>query len=651
MISYRYLTFALCAVYSAHAAAYAPAAVVTVPWTPNVSTGVGVPGGIPARSTIYTTITTTGDSTDRRSAIEAAVSACPTGQTVLLGAGTFYVSSLNFGQYDDVGNGRYAIGGKTLRGSGSSTILRLTGSSGISAVGGVFDGGQSGTVSGSPVKGDTTLTVSNTAGLSVGRVVKLITENDDTLPVLHVNGYLNVKTQTVWVTAVNTGAGTVTFQPALYQTPTKRDGGAALAMTWASQTASATLVDAGFEDFVIENTYGSATKLMRLSGAQGCWVKNVRLNGVLNYGLDVSEAVQCEVRGCWIGESRDENWYTANHGGLIMGDASACLIEDNILLKHLPLIESQNGPISGNVFAYNFGLQYGNTASFSNHGAGNHCNLWEGNCTTGITQDGYYGSADGDVIYRNDLHGIVLGSVTPHWPVSLYRFSRRWEVVGNQLGRSGTTLAVHMGGKTAFNSFTSGTANNYTGDPHIDLSLTGTATRIADNSYTVAMDTTTGQLNLIESNQWPIYMRWSTTSVRNWLSVTNIASLVVSLGDNGSNNSFGDVASTGTAVRLWPGANGFQEDDLAVAHTTTLLGNYYFKDGEIPAGQALGSTTLPDSLFRSSAPSFFSGYTWPPYSPTSPVTSYGQIPAGARYIASPGSLIVGTLTATRINSP
>jgi hypothetical protein len=49
-------------------------------------------GGIPSRSTVYTTITSTNDTTDRKATIQAALDACPSGQVVVLGTGEFYIS-------------------------------------------------------------------------------------------------------------------------------------------------------------------------------------------------------------------------------------------------------------------------------------------------------------------------------------------------------------------------------------------------------------------------------------------------------------------------------------------------------------------------------------------------------------------------------
>ena len=625
---------------------YSPGAAAAIDWTPNVNSGVGVPGGITHRETVYQTITSTGDTTDRTLAIKIALSNCPSGQVVLLGAGTFYVSTsfscANTTIYyqDHYGDDNFieyvGIGGKTLRGSGSNpatgTVIKYTGSASIGINGGQFTSdGPGGDVTGSPTKGDTTLSITNAGSAVVGRIMVLATENDETLPVVSTRGYNFIKAQYVTITAVNSGAGTVTFQPALYQTPVKRTGGA-LAMAWGMSHGRDPVAGFGLEDLCIDNTDGSGATNFVLSGTRASWMRNVRAKGINRYGLGFDTATQCEMRQCWVDQNTRGDWTGSSHAGVPLSNASALLIEDNVILPNFPVIESQNGVISGSVIAYNFGLQAINNVCFSSHSTGDHCNLWEGNSTTNITQDGYFGGTSDNVVYRNDLHGVVLGSGVPHWPIQVNRFGRRWEVVGNQLGRSGTTLDYEFGRPNAFNGYSSGNANNWTGDPHIDLSLTGTATRIADNSYTVAMDTTVGGLI---NQTWPVTMRWGTygASFRTWLAVTSSPSgLTVALGDNGANNSWGSVATTGTTVRLWPGENdGFQEWDDAVEYSAVILGNYAYKDGAIDV--SLGSTTLPNSLFRSSAPSFMSGYNWPPYGPTSPDPRYDAIPAGARYLA------------------
>jgi hypothetical protein len=99
--------------------------------------------------------------------------------------------------------------------------------------------------------------------------------------------------------------------------------------------------------------------------------------------------------------------------------------------------------------------------------------------------------------------------------------------------------------------------------------------------------------------------------------------------------------STGDWWADWgtsPGSNGFQELDLDVENTLLLKGNYNTDDDAIPAGESLGSDTLPASLYRDSKPAHFGSLTWPAINPTSPTTvtwgdaGFEQIPAGYRYV-------------------
>jgi hypothetical protein len=78
-------------------------------WQP----GVTYNGGIPSRSTIFTTITSTGDTTDRAATIQSALDSCPSGQVVLLGAGDFYLSTPLILRTDNI----------TLRGTRTSTSV------------------------------------------------------------------------------------------------------------------------------------------------------------------------------------------------------------------------------------------------------------------------------------------------------------------------------------------------------------------------------------------------------------------------------------------------------------------------------------------------------------------------------------------------
>jgi len=93
--------------------------------------------------------------------------------------------------------------------------------------------------------------------------------------------------------------------------------------------------------------------------------------------------------------------------------------------------------------------------------------------------------------------------------------------------------------------------------------------------------------------------------------------------------------SLGTTWANWgtaAGASGFQELDLDVQATTILKGNYNTVAGGIPAGETLGTDTLPNSFYRSSKPAWFGNLAWPAFDPANPNQSIQAIPAGYRYV-------------------
>lgn len=156
------------------------------------SAGMLAEGGIPARATIYTTIdaaTYGNGASDARADIQAAIDACPTGQTVLLSSGVFRID-----------NYLYAKSGITLRGAGAGlTILRnvnggvrdntdlvtAAGNSlGILVVGtSLFPHWQNTslmTLTANAAKGDTTVTVDSVAGRSPGEYVVISEDHFNT---------------------------------------------------------------------------------------------------------------------------------------------------------------------------------------------------------------------------------------------------------------------------------------------------------------------------------------------------------------------------------------------------------------------------------------------------------------------------------------
>ena len=127
-----------------------------IDWNP------GVRGGIPTRTTIYTTLSSASSS----ASIQSALNACPSNQVVLLGAGTFTISSMIT-----------IPSGVTLRGAGmGKTILKgASGFSGNTFI--TFNRSFNDTWSApartlvAPIKGATTITTTSAHGWQPGSIV------------------------------------------------------------------------------------------------------------------------------------------------------------------------------------------------------------------------------------------------------------------------------------------------------------------------------------------------------------------------------------------------------------------------------------------------------------------------------------------------
>jgi hypothetical protein len=639
------------------AAPYAPGSRKPLPaaWVPNTAGGTGVTGGIPTR-TVGVTLYPSGNTDDRAADIYAAVAAAGSGQAIRLSAGTYYVSGLNLGT---------SLNNKTIKGDGGeSTRIILTGPSGFSVRGAEFYGaeyspGDYGNVVSGVSRGSTTVVVDNAATFTVGRMIRFTVRNDNTLPTMSVQGYDLLKGQNVICTAVNTATNQVTFSPALYQNYTTYVGGTPLQMKWALTNRNIPEVSyAGVEDIFIEVAAATPQKVFQLIGATNSWLKGITIRNIQNYGISIGDSAKVQVLGCRL-DTMKGNWISPNHAGLEMGACSAMLIENNTINRCFPAFEIQGSYFSGSVVAYNFFYDSGsNEAGYpyvnfnASHGAGTFGNLYEGNVAPGIVFDSYFGGSDAETIYRNMFHATGPKSVEAAFSFVAGRFSRDHEFVGNVNGDIrfvGGNDGVALGNASAFGAGNLGEANNLAGDPQVDLLLTGTVTRISDSLATVLLPS----LGQMELNQWPITMTWEAQTVggtpvlegrRNWLHVLglNQSTLVATVGDGPGNNQTTLIPPTGTTVRLWTGANGYRELDLAVAATTLRLGNNYVFHGGIPSAEALGTTTLPNSLYLASAPSFLSGYTFPPFNPTAatPNRSFSAIPAGALWVNTEPSRII-----------
>jgi hypothetical protein len=373
-------------------------------WIPGVT--AGVPGGIQSNQTNIIDVTQAPYNVDKTGVrpaavlIEQAVGEAPAGSVIYLPEGrylmerTLYVTASN----------------RTIRGAGiGKTILDGKGGTVFLRGGDGFYRNPETTVS--PwLKGDANITVADPSLFNVGTLVNIF--NDDrVLPVMSTGGW-TIRGQGGVVRAINGNVLTID-PPMLYSSvgPDRR-----------ILAAPVTLRNVGIEDLTIDCWYGGAQVGLMMAGNYACWAKNVMIRGHRNYGIMMADSVFCEVRGCYIDQA-NRPLLSSNGAGLLTGQVSASLFEDNIIRKNFPLIEI-NGHSSGNIFGYNMMTE---GVADSNHGPHNSYNLYEGNLMDGFLSDAYFGGESDTTLYRNWITGASFG-------IALKRWSRRFNIVGNQIG-------------------------------------------------------------------------------------------------------------------------------------------------------------------------------------------------------------------------
>ncbi len=144
------------------------------------SAGMASVGGIPNRTTVCATVNPLGSGKDDTTNIQNAIAACPPGDVVMLGAGTFTIAEGNYVQLNT---------GITLRGAGpGKTILQRTDGAQLNSytpganpspiilVGPqrwFGSWGTTTTLTSDGAAGANSINVASTAGLSVGQIVLL----------------------------------------------------------------------------------------------------------------------------------------------------------------------------------------------------------------------------------------------------------------------------------------------------------------------------------------------------------------------------------------------------------------------------------------------------------------------------------------------
>lgn len=539
-------------------------------WQPTGGWDPGVRGGIPNRTTIYTTLSAGSSYTT----IQNAVDACPSNQVVLLSSGSYNLA---------VNNLRIPHG-VTLRGAGISNSYVTNGVIMFDGAGG-FDYDWNATTAvdlQACTKGATTVTTTGGAhGYSLDQII-LIDQLTNGLADPPQNSVGTLGTMTwggrpvnvgnrnmgQWVRITNINSSTsFSFEPPLY---------------WAyDRTPQAfrivnTVRYAGAEEMtVIGNNSDDA--LVMNQGGINCWLKNVELRGIKKKTVHCYGALWFEMRGCLAHEripvgTDNSAQYTSDRGyGPFLGPhCTAALITDSIFQK-LTMGVAFEGAAAGNVFSYNFitNIWWENTGDSPrrfgplNHGSHPFMNLIEGNYSSvRFRADGYWGTSSHYTVLRNRIHQTDRGaSDSQCWTMDIEKDQMYNAFLGNCLGGGG-------GVNEDIFEESLGDASPYDNDGH------GVMWRIG------ALNGGGGALaGELDKRTWTNQLRWV-----NWEYRTN------------------DSASGSGVVYV----------------TNNVVTQSY--------------TTVTNSFYLSAAPTNHADLPWPPFGPTAPANNAAtNIQAAHRY--------------------
>jgi hypothetical protein len=556
-------------------------------------TQVGIPGGIPARTTSCSAIAaaTYGNGTiDATSGIQAALNACSANQVVSLSAGTFRI------------NGNLSIRSNvTLRGQGAHlTILDARGTSG--AV--VSLGSGNPTVAGSTAiigganANSTSIVVSSASGISVGKYL-LITELNDASFVTIAGSEGNcswcdggigwngtrVRGQIVEVTSVI--GTTIGIRPGLYL-------GYPNSPLATPFTASASY--AGVEELQVYANHTGYRTNFAMSACAYCWIKGVEGNHADGDHLEIDWSYRGEISNNYF-----SNAYSHNPGGTdadmaLRNKSSAMLVQNNIMERLHGGIMLEWGA-AGNVIAYNylFGAFAETAPNFtmdglSNHGAHPQLNLYEGNIDFHAHFDSVWGSHSHGTLFRNWFKGTTK--------------------VCNPLTGRGTVTCSPMGA---------------VGDPGVNGWWAIQGTRALDINFLGSSYNSVG--NVLGSAEMAALTKYN----QNIIPLTNVRMVVAVCGPTpcgSGSRSYDSQAyeySLGYGESVDNGSSGF--DSLVPYSTLLLHGDYSNTAAAITWAGGL-SHTLAASYYLAGKPSWFGSV---PYPPIGPDVTGGPGPGGHAY--------------------
>jgi hypothetical protein len=466
-------------------------------WQP----GVTYHGGIPARPTLCATLSPQGGGADDTQAIQNAVNACPAGQTVKLGQGTFNVNGSAIVMKSKV----------TLRGSGpGKTTLNSAGNGApgtLVLVGTLYyhwiDGRN---LTADATKNATSVAVSNTSGLSPGEIVAVDELYDATLTKYDNDAQLNGGDYLGWgeckcyhsdggcrtdsgtncpvisgwtaqkamnasrpigqvMEIASVSGNTVTFTTPFHQNYRVNHSAHVARFGQSDNTLTQVVTGVGIEEMTLANGGGGdPAGPLAFDVASHSWAKHIEVVHGQAVNVLFNGAFQCELRDSYIHETTNPNPGGAGYGIGVDSYSADNLVENNIswAFNKVMVMRSSGG---GNVIAYNY-MQDGYGAGYptlpevglnASHMATSHHELFEGNEAHNFSSDTTWGNTIYVTVLRNHLTGLriahagLLASLSDQGnrrAIDIADGDSWFSFVGNVLGCSAANTCAHAGDLT-----------------------------------------------------------------------------------------------------------------------------------------------------------------------------------------------------------
>ncbi len=410
----------------------------------------GIPGGVPARTTVCATISaaTYGNgSTDATAAIQNAVNGCPANQVVYLPAGTYKISNAIFLNRPVV-----------LRGAGANATTLQVSPAGVGVMIGSWSSfGSAVNLTADAQKGSTTLTVADASAFSVGDVLHLDQLDDPAVVQGTACPYLKRGRSGAWrsigqmVEIAGKSGNTLTLSSPLHWTYRT-----SLQAQLVPLSPKATKY-AGLEDLHI---VGGGTVAVNVQYAAYSWIKGVETDHVDGVHVVLAGTYRFTLRDSYAHHSKSYAYGGGSYGYSLEWQSSDNLVENNI-------VHYMNKPIQfraaggGNVVAYNYvddswsqpdsGANFWfQEVSIDSHCAFPHMELVEGNYAPHMGVASTWGNAGYITYFRNHAPGVfrTIALTGPNAPgnqaaIELDARMLAMNVVGNVLGAPRLVGAIY----------------------------------------------------------------------------------------------------------------------------------------------------------------------------------------------------------------